>query len=81
MNQKYSMPYDGTQVDIIVNASLPETREIPGSCKAVLKEISDVIGGIVVLEDDIFYVLKKDGRKLIFLWKQRAFENLVCYGN
>ena len=28
MNQKYSMPFDGTQVDIIVNASLPETREI-----------------------------------------------------
>ena len=42
------MPYDGTQVDIIVNASLPETREIPESCKAVLKEISDAIGGIVV---------------------------------
>ena len=38
MNQKYSMPFDGTQVDIIVNASLPETREIPASCKAVLKE-------------------------------------------
>lgn len=29
MNQKYNMPFDGTQVDIIVNASLPETREIP----------------------------------------------------
>lgn len=29
LNQKYNMPFDGTQVDIIVNASLPETREIP----------------------------------------------------
>ena len=31
MNQKYTMPFDGTQVDIIVNASLPETREVPAA--------------------------------------------------
>ena len=48
MNQKYNMPFDGTQVDIIVNASLPETREIPDSCKAILDEISDVIDGTVI---------------------------------
>lgn len=66
MNQKYSMPFDGTQVDIIVNASLPETREIPDSCKAILNEISDVIDGTVVQEEDTFYMLKKDGRKIDF---------------
>ena len=28
LNEKFNMPFDGTQVDIIVNASLPETRKI-----------------------------------------------------
>lgn len=42
MNQKYTMPFDGTQVDIIVNASLPETREVPAAMNGILDKISDV---------------------------------------
>lgn len=76
MNQKYSMPFDGTQVDIIVNASLPETREIPESCREVLKEISDVIDGTVVQEDDVFYVIKNDGRKIDFSLESEGFRKL-----
>lgn len=76
MNQKYSMPFDGTQVDIIVNASLPETREVPESCRAVLKEISDVIDGTVVQEDDVFYVIKNDGRKIDFSLESEGFRKL-----
>ena len=41
--EKYNMPFDGTQVDIIVNASLPETRKIPKSMNGVLKKISNHI--------------------------------------
>lgn len=37
MNQKYNMPFDGTQIDIIVNASLPETREVPAVMSKILK--------------------------------------------
>ena len=76
MKQKYRMPFDGTQIDIIVNASLPETREIPDSCKAVLDEISKVIDGTVVQEDDTFYVLKKDGRKVEFSLEAEGFRKL-----
>lgn len=61
---KYRMPFDETQIDIIVNASFPEIREISESCEAILKEISAVIDGQVVQEDDTFYVVKKDGRKI-----------------
>lgn len=61
---KYRMPFDETQIDIIVNAYLPKTREISESCEAILKEISAVIDGQVVQEDDTFYVVKKDGRKI-----------------
>ncbi len=76
MNQKYSMPFDSTQADIIVNASLPETREIPESCRALLKEISDVIDGTVIQEDDVFYVRKNDGRKVDFSLEAEGFRKL-----
>lgn len=76
MNQKYSMPFDGTQIDIIVNASLPETREIPDSCKAILDDISDVIDGTVVQEDDTFYLIKKDGRKVDFSLEAEGLRKL-----
>lgn len=66
MNQKYSMPFDGTQIDIIVNASLPETREVSPVASKILENLSGIIDGTVVQDEDIFYVLKNDGRKVDF---------------
>lgn len=76
MNQKYNMPFDGTQIDIIMNASLPETREIPESCKMILDEISQVIDGTVIQEEDTFYVLKKDGHKVDFSLEAEGLRKL-----
>lgn len=76
MNQKYNMPFDGTQIDIIVNASLPETREIPSVMGGILDKISTVIEGTVILEDDSFYVLKKDGRKVDFSLEAEGLRKL-----
>ncbi len=76
MNQKYSMPFDGTQIDIIVNASLPETREIPSSMQGILEKISKAIDGTVIMEDDSFYVLKKNGRKVDFSLEAEGLRKL-----
>ena len=76
MNQKYHMPFDGTQIDIIVNASLPETREIPSVMSGILDKISSVIDGTVILENDTFYVLKKDGRKVDFSLEAEGLRKL-----
>lgn len=76
MNEKYNMPFDGTQIDIIVNASLPETREIPAVMKGVLDKISNVIDGTVIQEDDTFYVVKKDGRKVDFSLEAEGLRKL-----
>lgn len=76
MNQKYNMPFDGTQIDIIVNASLPETREIPSAMRGILNRISEVIDGTVILENDSFYVLKKDGRKVDFSLEAEGLRKL-----
>lgn len=76
LNQKYQMPFDQTQVDIIVNASLPEAREMPVYMQAILDKISTVIDGEVVQEDDEFYVLKQDGRKLRFSLEAEGLRKL-----
>ena len=73
MNQKYNMPFDGTQVDIIVNASLPETKEVTGTMSKPLHILSRVIQGTVVQEDNIFYVLKENGRKIDFSLEAEGF--------
>lgn len=76
LNEKFNMPFDGTQVDIIVNASLPETRKISKNMKAILEKISEVIDGTIVFENDIFYVLKKDGRKTEFSLEAEGLRKL-----
>ncbi len=77
LNSKYKMPFDGTQVDIIVNASLPETRAIPDYMQAILDQISEAIDGEVVLEDDTFYIIKKDGRKIDFSLEAEGLRKLA----
>lgn len=76
LDQKYKLPFDGTQVDIIVNASLPEAREIPPYMENVLTKISKAIDGTIIVEDDIFYVLKSDGRKLDFSLEAEGLRKL-----
>ena len=76
LNQKYKMPLDQTQVDIVVNASLPEAREMPAYMQTILDKISAVIDGEVIQEDDEFYVLKKDGRKLRFSLEAEGLRKL-----
>lgn len=76
LNQKYKMPFDGTQVDIIVNASLPEARNIPPYLQSILEKISQVIDGEVIQENDTFYVLKKDGQKLDFSLEAEGLRKL-----
>lgn len=73
MNQKYSMPFDGTQVDIIMNASLPETNEVTSTMYEILKILENAIHGKVVQENDVFYVVKEDGRKVDFSLEAEGF--------
>ena len=76
MHEKYNMPFDGTQADIIMNASLPETRKIPINMSVILDKISDVIDGIVLYENDNFYIIKRDGHKIDFTLEAEGFRKL-----
>lgn len=77
LNEKFKMPFDETQVDIIVNASLPEARSIPNYMEAILEQISGAIDGTVIQENDTFYVLKKDGRKIDFSLEAEGLRKLA----
>ena len=75
-SRKFRMPFDATQVDIIMNASLPETWEVSPPMQSILDKISQVIDGTVIQEDDIFYILKNDGRKLDFSLEAEGLRKL-----
>lgn len=77
LNEKFKMPFDGTQVDIIVNASLPEARTLPGYMDAILEKISQAIDGTVLQENDTFYVIKRDGRKIDFSLEAEGLRKLA----
>lgn len=66
LNSKYKMPFDPTEIDIISNAELPETREISKINKSLLEEISKIIDGEVIYENDTFYTIKEEGFKVEF---------------
>lgn len=77
LNEKFKMPFDGTQVDIIVNASLPEARTLPGYMDAILEQLSRAIDGTVLQENDTFYVIKRDGRKIDFSLEAEGLRKLA----
>jgi len=60
------MPFDETLVDIVSKASLPELREVPELAKNIMPKLEQVMGGIVVIENDEFFILKNDGQKVSF---------------
>jgi predicted ATP-dependent endonuclease of OLD family len=81
LEREYKLPFDKTQIDILVKAELPETKELKSNAVKVLDKISGVIDGEVVFENDTFYVKKNNGtlvefnseadgfRKFGLLWK------------
>lgn len=66
LNNKYELPFDKTYIDIITNAELPESKTISEISNKVLDIISKIIDGKVIYENDSFYIVKNDGRKIEF---------------
>lgn len=66
LNNKYELPFDKTYIDIITNAELPESKTISEISNKVLEIISKIIDGKVIYENDSFYIVKNDQRKIEF---------------
>ena len=70
---KYKLPFDDTQIDIIRNARLNETRELTPLAEKLLPVVSKIIDGEVLYENDTFYMLKNNGMKLEFSLEAEGF--------
>lgn len=75
--EKYDLPFETVQIDIIQNAQLPETRKPADYEKKLLKIISEVIDGEVVYENEKFFVRKKDGFKIDFEMEAEGFRKFA----
>jgi AAA15 family ATPase/GTPase len=73
LNEKYDIPFDATQVDIVVNTQLPEARELSPVYIKVLEKINNIIQGKVIYEDDTFWVQKENGEKIEFAFESEGF--------
>jgi len=66
MEREFKMPFDRTLVDILSKASMYELKEKPKLAKNILPKLEKIMDGIVIIENDEFFVLKKDGQKISF---------------
>jgi energy-coupling factor transporter ATP-binding protein EcfA2 len=60
LNEKYTIPFDRTQIDVLWNASLPDARNIAKPTADILEKITGIIKGTVVVKNGTFYVAKDD---------------------
>lgn len=76
MSSKYGIPFDHTQIDILVNAQLWETNEISERNQKLLTMLGSAIGGEVIFENDTFYIQKTSGLKVEFSLEAEGFRKL-----
>ncbi|OOB77024.1 MAG: hypothetical protein BEN19_00395 [Epulopiscium sp. Nuni2H_MBin003] len=61
INDKYDMPFDRTYYEVISKSLLPKLKETPEISKEIVAHLEKIIGGKVVVEKDVFYILQ-DGK-------------------
>lgn len=76
LNNKFNLPFDKTYIDIITNAELPEAKQISKIHQNILDKLSKAIGGTVVYENDTFYIIKSDNKKIEFSLEAEGFRKL-----
>jgi predicted ATPase len=74
LTSKYEMPFDYSQINILVSAGLPITREIMPNAQKVIGKISDIIEGEVLYEDGRYYIAKKTGLKVEFSLEASGYQ-------
>jgi len=74
------IPFDLTEIDILLDAQKSVTRELTANAKKLLNKLTETIGGEVLCESDSFYIKTEKGnvpfsleasgfQKLGLLWK------------
>jgi len=76
MASQYNIPFDRTQIEILVKAQMWETREITPRNMKLLDMISCAIDGEIAYENDTFYTVKSDGLRVEFSEEAEGYKKL-----
>jgi len=76
MSSKFNMPFDFTQLDILINAQKWETKKISERNQEILTMLGNAIEGKVLYENDTFYVEKSSGLKVEFSLEASGYKRL-----
>jgi len=75
--KEYRMPFDDTHLDIIEKALFPLAIEIPKMVKNILLKLEKIMDGIVVVEDNEFFIEKFDGTRIPFLLEAEGVKKIA----
>lgn len=73
LHQRFGIPFGRTIIDIIANASLPETKNLTHDMEMIAAKISRAIDGTVLQENETFYIDKSNGQRIDFSLESEGF--------
>ncbi|OON98456.1 MAG: hypothetical protein ATN35_04810 [Epulopiscium sp. Nele67-Bin004] len=77
INDMYNMPFDKTYYDIISRALLPTLKEISPEAQEILKSIEKIIGGQVIVENEVFYLKKTNCKPIEFALESEGIKKVA----
>lgn len=80
MSTKYSeFPFEKTNLDIITRAMQWSLKNKPLYAEKILGDLERKIDGQVIVENDEFFILKNDGRKISFFYEAEGMKKMGLF--
>jgi AAA15 family ATPase/GTPase len=76
LDRERSLPFDKTLIDIVAKAQLGKAKKPSPVVEKLMEKLSQVIGGKVVFEQDVFYIKKETGLKVKFSMEAEGLRKL-----
>ena len=82
MAHKYNdFPFDKTLLDSIECAGRWGLKKPSELAKQILPLLEPLINGTIAIDNDEFYIIKKNGQKINFELEAEGFKKLASFGN
>ncbi|NLL18835.1 MAG: AAA family ATPase, partial [Clostridia bacterium] len=76
LDRERKIPFDKTLIDIVAKTQLGQAKKQSPVKEKLMRELSQVIGGTVGLEQDVFYIIKETGLKVEFSMEAEGLRKL-----